>query len=155
MRCGQRCSNPLPLILTGVSLSILFSLYHLILSQPPPMLHPYPLTNFFLQPKEDTPDYFPPRLWATHLPLFRTVDHQPAPRVMEGETQPTFPQVASPLAQHGDMHGGGLGGGGGGCCFLSDPEQLLSRCASWMPSMFQHQNGSTSLSSLSLFFPVY
>lgn len=80
------------------------------------MLHPYPLTNFFLQPKEDTPDYFPPRLWATHLPLFRTVDHQPAPRVMEGETQPTFPQVASPLAQHGDMHGGGLGEGGAVSC---------------------------------------
>lgn len=145
-----------------LSFSLSFILLSLYRSTPPP-LHPYPLTNFSVQPKEDAPDYFPPHLWAAHLPLFRTVDHQPGSRVMEGETQPTFPQAASPLAQHGDMHGGALCrlGGRGVSHNLLLPvmgcnlEQLLSRCASWMPSMLQHQNESASLSSHSLFFPVY
>uniref|UniRef100_H3C283 Nephronectin a n=1 Tax=Tetraodon nigroviridis TaxID=99883 RepID=H3C283_TETNG len=33
--------------------------------------------------QEDAPDYPPPHLWAARFPLFRTVDHQPASRVME------------------------------------------------------------------------
>lgn len=51
---------------------------------PIPPTPPSPLTHFLLS-KEEEPDYLTPPVWASHLPIFLPVDHQPTRLVMEGE----------------------------------------------------------------------
>ena len=120
--CGQRCSNPLvgachPLI------SLSFSLCLFVLFIHPPLFNPsqsnprYPqshpllssLTHFLLS-KEEELDYLTPPVWASHLPIFLPVDHQPAGVVMEGEIHRStssppsgFPPPPPPV-----MHGAAL-----------------------------------------------
>lgn len=78
-----------------VSLCLSFSLFLdcFIFNQTPrhSLSPPCPLTDFLLS-KEEELDYLTTPLWASHLPLFLTVDHQPAREVMEGEIRrSTFP----------------------------------------------------------------
>lgn len=67
---------------------------------PPP---PCPLTHFLLS-KEEELGYLTPPVWASHLPIFLPVDHQPARVVMEGEirrlTSPPSGFPSSPSQQH-------------------------------------------------------
>lgn len=75
-------------------------------SNPPLPFLPLPsssLTHFLLS-KEEALDYLTPPVWASHLPIFLPVDHQPARVVMEGEIRSTSPRqlLFFPL---GNMHG--------------------------------------------------
>lgn len=58
----------------------------LLCLQSKPLLPTLPVhSNPFLLSKEEELDYLTPPVWASHLPVFLPVDHQPARVVMEGE----------------------------------------------------------------------
>lgn len=111
------------ILTTSLSVSLcpsyLFStLLLLYLNQTPSIpLSPSLLTHFLLS-KEEELEYLTPPVWASRLPIFLPVDHQPARVVMEGEIRrsasPQQPLFFSPSQQHA------------WCCTVQTEEERMS-----------------------------
>lgn len=81
--------------------SLLFLRPLLLYLQSKPLSPTLPIhSNPFLLFKEEELDYLTPPVWASHLPVFLPVDHQPARVVMEGEILRSSIFSSPPSEQH-------------------------------------------------------